>query len=118
MSTILTDKGLLMARTTVSFVNIYDVLDHIGFTADEVEAILDYGFNGATTTAADYTLIGNNYALECIINGIEGYYDELEQMEDMPSRTIPTHILGREEIVQKYWEVVSLQDYINMEGNG
>ena len=118
MSTILTDKGLLMARTTVSFVHLYDVLEHIGFNIDEVGAILDYGFNDVTYGDADYTLIGNNYALECIVNGVNGYYDELEQMEDMPSRTIPTHILGREEIVQKYWEVVSLQDYINVEGNG
>lgn len=114
MSTILTDKGLLMARTTVSFVHLYDVLEHIGFTADEVEAILDYGFNDVTYGDADYTLLGNTYTLECIIIGIEGYYDELEAMDGAS----PPHIFTREEIGKKFFEVVSPQDYINMEGNG
>ena len=86
-------------RTVVGFVNISDVLEHIGYTEEEQEEILDAGFSNVTWGDAVYTLIGNNFALDCIIEGNLGL--------DEP--------FNPELVQMRYWEMVGQDDYLNLE---
>ena len=84
---------------TVSFLNVDQVLSHIGYSEDEQEQILDYGFSKVSWGDAVYTLIGNNFALDCIIEGNLGL--------DEP--------FNPELVQMRYWEMVGQQDFINLE---
>ena len=84
---------------TVSFLNVDQVLSHIGYSEDEQEQILDYGFSNVSWGDAVYTLIGNNFALDCIIGGNLGL--------DEP--------FNPELIRVRYWEMVGQEDFINLE---
>ena len=86
-------------RTVVGFVNISDVLEHMGYTEDEQEEILDAGFYTVTWGDAVYTLIGNNFALHCIHSG--------NTFLDTP--------LAEDAVTMRFWEAVGQDDYINME---
>jgi hypothetical protein len=86
-------------REAVQFVNISDVLEHMGYSEDEQEEILDAGFSNVSWGDATYTLIGNNYALHCIHAG--------NMYLDTP--------LNVDAVDMRYWEVVRQDDYINME---
>lgn len=100
---------------TVSFVNLSDIYDHIGFGESEIEAIADFGFDTLSFGVSDYTLIENTYVLKRIIFAMESYYDELELMDE-PSRNIPVRVYSGEEITKMFWEIVGERDYINFEG--
>ena len=103
-------------RTTIGFVSLWDILDHIGFSDQEVEAISDYGLSGVSFGDAAYTLIGNNYALHLIQESIATYYDELNSGDLYePSRNILPHLYTPEEIAEIFWGVVGKDDYINVE---
>jgi len=84
---------------TVSFVNIDQVLEHMGYSKDEQEQILDAGFSNVTWGDATYTLIGNNFALDCIHSG-NAYLDTP---------------LAEDAVTMRYWEMVGEQDFINLE---
>ena len=86
-------------RTVVGFVNLVDVLEHIGYTQEEQEEILDAGFSNITWGDAVYTLIGNNFALHCLHAG--------NMYLDTP--------LAEDAVNMWFWEVVGQDDYINME---
>lgn len=86
-------------RTVVGFVNISDVLEHMGYTEDEQDEILDAGFSNVTWGDAVYTLIGNNFALHCLHAG--------NMYLDTP--------LAEDAVTMRFWEVVQQDDYINME---
>ncbi|MFZ9893458.1 MAG: hypothetical protein ACO3FO_06750 [Candidatus Nanopelagicaceae bacterium] len=80
--------------------NITDVLEHMGYTEDEQDEILDAGFsNGVTWGDAVYTLIGNTFALHLLHQG-NAYLD---------------NPLAEDAVTMRYWEVVGQDDYINME---
>jgi hypothetical protein len=105
-----------MPKKMVTFVDLSDVYEHIGFTDDEVEWIADGGFDCVTFGDAEYTLIGNNFALHCIVGGLMSYYDWLNENDDsIPSRLLPARIFTKDEIEQKFWELVGKDDYINLE---
>lgn len=87
---------------SVSFVNISDVLSHIGFGDNECWTILDYGFGNVSHGDADYTLVGNNLALYYILDGAD-------QVDDLDEG------FTTEYITEKFWEVVGNDDYINLE---
>jgi len=90
----------MVNRNVVGFVNITDVLEHMGYTEDEQDEILDAGFsNGVTWGDAVYTLIGNNFALHLLHQG-NAYLD---------------NPLAEDAVTMRYWEVVGQDDYINME---
>lgn len=89
----------MVNRNVVGFVNISDVLEHLGYSEDEQDEILDAGFSNVTWGDATYTLIGNNFALHCIHRG-NVYLD------------VP---LAEDAVTMRYWEVVGQDDYINME---
>lgn len=106
-------------RQTVSFVDFWRVLDHIGFEDELRDWIYEYGFDGVTWGDAAYTLIGNNFALDCIQTAVVSYYHDWLNAEDgmgTPSRNLPEHIWSKEEIAEKFWQIVGQDDYINMEG--
>ena len=84
---------------TVSFVNIDQVLEHMGYSEDEQDQILDAGFSNVSWGDALYTLIGNKFALHCIHAG--------NVYLDTP--------LAEDAVTMRYWEVVGQEDYINME---
>jgi len=92
----------MITRKTVSMVSFWDVLDHIGFGDDEVGAISDYGLSNVSWGDASYTLIGNNFALDCIHAGNMHLDDPFNP----------------ELITMRYWEVVGQDDYVNMETFG
>ena len=89
----------MVNRNVVGFVNISDVLEHMGYTEEEQEEILDAGFSNVTWGDAVYTLIGNNFALHCIHAG--------NMYLDTP--------LAEDAVTMRFWEVVGKDDYINME---
>ena len=89
----------MVNRNVVGFVNISDVLEHMGYTEEEQEEILDAGFSNVTWGDAVYTLIGNNFALHCLHAG--------NMYLDTP--------LAEDAVTMRFWEVVGKDDYINME---
>lgn len=97
-------------RQTVSFVDFWRVLDHIGFEDELRDEIYECGFDEVTWGDAAYTLIGNNFALDCIQKAVVSYYD------DMDTEEFPDRVWSQEEIAEKFWEIVGQDDYINMEG--
>ncbi len=104
----------MIHKKTLTVISLWDILDHIGFSDEEVEAIGDYGLSGVSFGDATYTLIGNNYALHLIQDSIATYYDEQESMNggiDLP------HIYTAEEIAEIFWGVVNKDDYINLESH-
>lgn len=89
----------MVNRNVVGFVNISDVLEHLGYSEDEQDEILDAGFSNVTWGDAVYTLIGNKFALHCLHAG--------NVYLDRP--------LAEDAVNMRYWEVVGQDDYINME---
>lgn len=89
-------------RTTVSFVDISDVLKHIGIGAADFGLIFEVGFDEVSFGDAAYTLISNYYALHCIVRGIEAL--------DNHKATMPL-----DEIETRFWEIVGKDDYVNLE---
>lgn len=108
-------NGTSIRKHTTRCVAISAIYDYIGFTDDEVEYIADYGFDCVTFGDAPYTLIGNNFALSCIVDGYTAYLDAMNNNVGEPSRNLPEQVLTREEITQKFWEIVEREDYVNLE---
>ena len=108
----------MISKKTLTVISLWDILDHIGFSDEEVEAISDYGLSDVSFGDATYTLIGNNYALHLIQEAIATYYDELNSEDpDQPSRNILPHLYTPEEIAEIFWGVVNEDDYINLESH-
>ena len=118
MGNILTSTGVIRKKNLTA-ISLWDILDYMEFTDEEVEAISDFGLSNVSWGDATYTLIGNNFALDCIQTAIVSYYHEWLNGEDgmgTPSRNLPEHIWSKEEIAEKFWQIVGQDDYINMEG--
>jgi hypothetical protein len=110
----------MISKKNLTVISLWDILDHIGFRDAEVEAISDYGLSGVSFGDAPYTLIGNNFALDCIVTGLEAYYDELQSSADeygQPSRSLPARLYTRKDITEMFWAVVGEDDYINLESH-
>lgn len=89
-------------RQTVSFVDISDVLQHIGIAPADFGIIFEAGFDEVSFGDAAHTLIGNYGALICIARGIEAL--------DNHKATMPL-----DEIETRFWEIVGKDDYVNLE---
>ena len=108
----------MISKKTLTVISFWDILDHIGFSDEEVEAISDYGLSYVSFGDSAYTLIGNNFALDLIQRSIATYYDELNSEDpDQPSRSILPHLYTPEEIAEIFWGVVNEDDYINVESH-
>jgi len=78
--------------------------------------------NGRTIPRGSLTVIslfiGNNFALDCIVNGLLAYYDEVQMDMDeygQPSRSLPARLYTRKDIEEMFWKVVDKDDYIDLE---
>lgn len=91
----------MISRTTASFVHIYDVLTHIGFSDNSIDEILAIIGNDVSWGDATYTLINNAFTLELIQEAALSRHVE----GDIPDETI----------AERFWEVVGKDDYINLE---
>jgi len=92
-------------KTTVTFVNLSDIYDHLGLTNAEVEWISDSGFDCVSYGDAFATLIGNRYALDCMVEAYERYHKNV----------IANKSMTKQGFCDKFWEVVDSNDYINLE---
>jgi len=104
----------MISKKTLTVISLWDILDHIGFSDEEVEAVADYGLSRVSFGDSAYTLIGNNYALHLIQDSIAIYYDERTAIYgsiDLP------HIYTAAEIAIIFWGVVNEDDYINLESH-
>lgn len=91
--------------TTVTLVNISDVYDHLGLTDYEVEWIADTAWTDVSFGDANYTLVGNVYALDQM----------LEAYEDYHKNVIANKSMTRDDFANKFWEITDDADYINLE---
>jgi len=105
----------MISKKTLTVISLWDILDHIGFSDEEVEAIADFGLSGVSFGDSAYTLIGNNFALDCIQSALWSYYRELSD-SDEGTANLP-HIYTAEEIAEIFWGVVNEDDYINLESH-
>ena len=108
----------MIRKKTLTVISLWDILDYMELRDEEVEAISDYGISGVSFGDATYTLIGNNFALDCIVNGLLDYYDELQSLTDeygQPSRSLPARMYTREDITEMFWKVVGKDDYVDLE---
>lgn len=115
---ILTPNGYSIARTRLTTIDLWDILDYMEFRSEEVSAIADYGFGNVTWGDAAYTLVSSTYALNGIVNGLLNYYDEIQTDVDehgQPIRSLPSRIYTEAEIEKMFWAVVGKDDYINLE---
>ena len=94
-----------MRKTTVTFVNLSDIYDHLELTHQEVEWIADKGFDCVSYGDSFATLIGNRYALDCMVEAYEDYHKNV----------IANKSMTRDDFCNKFWEVVDSADYINLE---
>ena len=91
--------------TTVTLVNISDIYTHLKLTDQEVEWIDGMAWNNVSYGDANYTLIGNVFALDCM----------LEAYEDYHRNVIANKSMTRDDFANKFWEIVDDADYINLE---
>lgn len=96
-----------MIRTTVTFVDVSELYRNLGFSDDMIRHVDQVGFSNVSYGDADMTLVGNVFAMDCILEGLEDYYD-LHDVEPRP--------YTQETFAAKYWELVGEADYINLEG--
>ena len=109
-------NGYIASKYQYQCVDISEVYDYLELDNDEVDWIADRGFDCVSYGDAMATLIGNVFALSCIVDGLMSYYDWLnENKGSIPSRLLPARILSKEEIEKKFWELVGNDDYINLE---
>jgi len=88
-----------MHKTTLTAVNLDEVLQHMGYSYMEMHTILDTGFKHVSFGDAAYTLVTGRDALQCILTGI--WYLDTTMDEDA--------------VVMRFWEVVGQDDYVNLE---
>ena len=89
----------MTVKTTVTFVDAWEVMQYMGYTDDEIAYILDNGFVHVSFGDASFTLIDNRVALEYILDG--------NMSLDTP--------MDEDGARSRYWEVVNTYDYINLE---
>ncbi len=95
MENIITSNGHVIPRLTINAVSLWDILDFMELRDEEVQAISDFGLSNVTWGDSMFTLIGNDTALDCIVNGLGAYYDELQSLTDeygQPSRSLPARM--------------------------
>ena len=90
-----------METMQLSVVDAWDVLEHIGYTNEEIREVLETGFSNVSWGDASFTLVGNIFALGCIQDG--------NQMLDTP--------MDRDAVAMRFWEVVNEDVFLNLESN-
>ena len=88
-----------MNKTTVTAVDLDEVLQHIGFTPAEIDTIRYSGLKHVSYGDAVYTLVTGRDALQCILAG--SWFLNTSMDEDA--------------VAMRFWEVVGEYDYVNLE---
>lgn len=94
-----------MRKTTVTFVSISDIYDQLELTNQEVEWIADRAWSNVSYGDSSYTLIGNVFALDCMLEAYEDYHNTV----------IANKSMTRDDFANKFWEIVDAADYIDLE---
>ena len=102
-------------RNTTTSVDLWRVLDAMGIEDNLREAIYDYGFDDVTFGDSAYTLIGAEHALMRIQSAAWTHYRDYSEM-DPQDPEYPAHIYGQEELAELFWQCVTKDEYINLEG--
>ena len=92
-------------KTTVTFVSISDIYDQLELTNQEVEWIADRAWSNVSYGDSSYTLIGNVFALDCMLEAYEDYHNTV----------IANKSMARDDFANKFWEIVDAADYIDLE---
>ena len=95
-----------MIRTTVTFVDVSELYHKLGLSDDACRHVDQVGFHNVSFGDADMTLVGNVFALDCIWEGLEDYHEMTEQENPYTLETFS----------KKYWELLDVADYVNLEG--
>ena len=98
-------ENVMSKTTTVTLVDISDVYDHLGLTDYEVEHIADVAWSNVSYGDAQYTLVGNVFALDQMLEAYEHYHKNV----------IANKSMTRDDFANKFWEIVGEADYINLE---
>ena len=61
-------------KYTVTLVNVADIYDHLGLTDDEVDHIADVAWRNVSYGDSNFTLVGNVYALDQMLDAYEHYH--------------------------------------------
>jgi hypothetical protein len=88
-----------MARYEVSFLDVSNVYAQLHLTDAQIQKVDEQGFQNVSYGDAFATLIGNRYAWECIQSAL---------FEDFTPEEM-------KQLREKYWNVVGVDDYINLE---
>ena len=94
-----------MRKTTVTCIDLSDIYTHLELADYEVEWIDNVAWSNVSYGDADFTLIGNLFALELLLDGYEDYH----------KNNIANKSMTREDFTNKFWEIVDDADYINLE---
>ncbi len=63
-----TPNGRTIPRGSLTVISLWDILDYMELREEEVQAIADYGLSNVSYGDSLFTLIGNNFALDCIVH--------------------------------------------------
>ena len=92
-------------KYTVTLVNVADIYDHLGLTDDEVDHIADVAWRNVSYGDSNFTLVGNVYALDQMLDAYEDYHQSV----------IVNKSMTRDDFANKFWDIVGEADYINLE---
>ena len=98
-------EAIKASKHTVTFIDISDIYDQLELSNEEVEWIADVGLKNVSYGDAMFTLVGNVFALDCLLEGYEDYH----------KNNIANKSMTRDDFANKFWEVVDTADYINLE---
>jgi len=94
-----------MAKTTVRCVDLSDIYDYLELSYTEIDGIADRAWTDVSFGNADFTLIGNNFALDCMLEAYESYHKDFIENKTMTP----------DDFTRKFWEIVGKNDYVNLE---
>jgi hypothetical protein len=94
-----------MVKTTVTCVDLSDIYDYLELSYTEIDGIADRAWTGVSFGDADFTLIGNNFALDCMLEAYESYHKDFIENKTMTP----------DDFKRKFWEIVGKDDYVNLE---
>lgn len=102
-------------QKTVTFLDVSEVYAQLGFTDALAQHVDLNGFQKVSFGDADFTLVGNHFALDCIVEGVFHYYDDLDDNLGEPSGNLPDRVWNEDDLRAAFWRVVGQDDYINLE---
>ena len=94
-----------MRKTSVTFVDVSELYHLLDLTDDAIRHVDEVGFHYVNWSDPDLILVGSVFALNCILKGLEDYYETTGMVSPWT----------RDTFSNKYWQLVDVADYINLE---